>query len=708
MKKLPVLLFSAVILVLSAFVSPLPDEGMYPLNQINNLNLKNAGLKIDVTEIYNPDGPSLIDALVNVGGCTGSFVSSGGLILTNHHCSFGAVQRASSVEKNYLENGFLAETPEDEIPASGITCRIAVSYKDVSAEVLEAAGKGDDIFQRSKAIQRKIREIVKEENSKNPDLECKVSEMFAGESYILFRHKVINDVRLVYVPPRDIGEFGGETDNWVWPRHTGDFSFLRAYVAPDGSSASYSKDNIPFSPKKYLRVNPRGVEEGDFVFILGYPGRTYKNQPARFVEYQEKYELPFLQSLYSWMINMYQSRGENDPEYALKISSKIKSLANSEKNYRGKMMGLKRIKLVSKKLEEEKELQNFINDNAELKEKYGNITGEIDDIYNQIFDFGILPPAVKQLSRQLSYYRLAELLLENEKEVNEVDTVKIPEDNKKSEKLAARIEKLYEGIDRDQEIRIFAKILSEIEKYPETISLIQPGSSDIKSFAEDLYNSTLINNKEKFIQAVTNASLTDFDDPFINFVRKVEDAKAGYDSRMSILEPKLDLLLSKFIEVKRYRAGESSVPDANSTLRLTYGYVSGYSPSDALYYSPITTLSGVVEKGTPEGDYRINKKLVELYNKKDFGNFVSKKLNDVPVGILYNTDTSGGNSGSPVFDAWGNLVALNFDRAFEATINDYAWNEAYSRSIGVDVRYILWVTQKIGGADNILQELGIL
>ena len=370
----PILVSLFLLIVISfAFIPIKPDEGMFPLSDIKNINLNEKGLKISVDEVYNPNGVSLVDALVKLGGCTGSFVSNEGLIITNHHCVFGIVSNASTVENNYLENGFLAESREKELPAKGLSCRITDSYEDVSVEVLEAANSAEDISKRTTAISDKIKEIVEREQKKDSTITATVSEMFVGEQYVLFKYKTINDVRLVYVPPRNIGEFGGESDNWVWPRHNGDFSFVRAYVAQDGSNAKYSEDNIPYQPKKFLQVNPNGVNEEDFVFILGYPGRTYKHQPSQFLMMQEKYQLPYIQDLFAWMINLYEKRGENDPEFALNISSAIKGLANTEKNYRGKMQGMERLKLVQKKQEEEKQLQLFIDSDPQLKDTYGTV-----------------------------------------------------------------------------------------------------------------------------------------------------------------------------------------------------------------------------------------------------------------------------------------------------------------------------------------------
>ncbi|HSP89226.1 MAG TPA: S46 family peptidase, partial [Ignavibacteriaceae bacterium] len=297
-----------------------PEEGMFPLSDIHKLNLNEAGLKISVDEVYNPNGISIIDGLVKIGGCSGSFISDKGLILTNHHCVFGSVQKVSTLENNYLENGFLASTSEQEIPTD-LTCRITESYEDVSDKILKSVENTDDISKRSELIEKKIKEIIKEEEKKDKTIKAEISEMFTGQSYILFRYKTINDVRLVYVPPRNIGEFGGESDNWVWPRHTGDFSFVRAYMAPDGSPAKYSQQNIPFKPKRFIKVNPDGVQENDFIFIMGYPGRTFKNYPANYLVYQQKFQLPYISELYRWLINLYETEGEKDPAFALKISS---------------------------------------------------------------------------------------------------------------------------------------------------------------------------------------------------------------------------------------------------------------------------------------------------------------------------------------------------------------------------------------------------
>lgn len=717
MKTVRILLILFLSLNLSASLRYDAEEGMYPLSEIQKLNLQQAGLQIGINDIYNPNGVSLIDALVKINGCTGSFVSDKGLMITNHHCAFGAISNVSTPEKNYLENGFLAESIEEEISAKNYVVRITESYEDVTDEILKSVEGIEDLSERNKAISKKMREIAKSAEDEANSIVAEVSEMFAGESYVLFKYRIIKDVRLVYAPPRSIGEFGGEADNWIWPRHTGDFTFMRAYVAPDGSAAEYSEENIPYTPKKYLKVNPDGVDEGDFVFILGYPGRTYRHNPSQFLEYQENFNLPYTEQLYSYMIGIYESISEGNEELQIKYSSRIKSLANVMKNYRGKMLGLRRLNLVEKKQSEEKILAEFINSDENLKKKFGTLFKDIEEVYQKRFDIAEADLWFSRFFRFSDLVSLTDFILEysNQKElINSERKSAFKED--KIEETLDRMKKKYEDLNYDFEDEFIYKMLYDTESFSET-STIKAVKARVNGtdFEEELSNyieellSTEIGNLDFFNKALELSydEINDLNDPLIDFVVELKKQKEEIEKQESNISGALQVLMPKLAEVKKLKNKTTFTPDANSTLRLTYGFIKGYEPADAVFYKPITTLDGIIEKSFMGGEYAVPDKLKTAYQQKDFGRFYDEKVGGVPVAILYNTDTTGGNSGSPILNAKGELIGVNFDRAFEATINDFAWDDAYSRSIGVDIRYVLWVAKTIGNADNVLNELGV-
>jgi hypothetical protein len=696
----------------------LADEGMYPISAIHKLNLRAKGLKIDPKEIYNPNGVSLIDGVVQLSGCTGSFVSKDGLILTNHHCAFGAVQAASTTEKDYVTNGLLALSKEEEIQARGMTARITESYRDVSKEVLSVVNDKINLAERTKAIDKKIREIVAEIEKKNPGKRAEVSEMFAGKTYVLFMYTNLRDIRLVYVPPRSIGEFGGENDNWVWPRHTGDFSFMRAYVAPDGSPADYSPNNVPYHPKKFLKVNPAGVDEGDFVFILGYPGRTFRHRTSHYLAYEEKYRMPYVADLFEWQIATMEKMGKTDRAVALKHDARIKGLANTMKNYRGKLLGMKRLHLVEGKFEEEKALQQFIESDPKRKELCGTVLEDIGKIYREMSDWARSELVLDYLRSSSVMLGLGFAIYESALELQKPDLERLSsytERNLANTKrgLSQALRNYYEPTDKAflKHMLMQAANLLEMQRIPAIDEILKGESAEraIDRFIQTAYAQSKLNDEKIVMDSFGKkpVEVEQLDDPFVQLARalyptylKLRETRQRRDGALS----KLSALL---VDVKQQFQKTSFIPDANSTLRLTFGRIKGYSPADATYYKPITTLTGVIEKSTGEDPYATPEKVIDLYKSKNFGRYRNAKLNDVPVAILYNMDTTGGNSGSPVLNARGELVGVNFDRAFEATINDYAWSDSYSRSIAVDIRYVLWVTEKVGEANYLLKEMGI-
>ncbi len=694
------------------------DEGMYPISELGNVNLKAAGILLSAQDIFNPADVGLVNAIVNVGGCTGSFVSSDGLILTNHHCAFGYLQAASTVEHDYLTAGFFARSLEEEIPARGGSVRITESYRDVSRDVLSAVSDTMSPGERTRAIAARSRKIVADAEKERPGTRAEVAEMFPGKSYVLFLYTYLRDLRIVYAPPRSIGEFGGETDNWVWPRHTGDFSFLRAYVGPDGSPAAYSRANVPYHPEKFLKVQPKGVGPEDPVFVLGYPGRTYRHRTSHYLDYEQKIRMPYVAALYDWEIAAMEDAGRKDRSVALKLDARIKRLANTSKNYWGKLQGLERLDLVQTRRAQEARLQEFIDADPGRKELFGSLLNEIAAVYEAAAHTAGTEAALDQLGSGSILVSSASFVLSSARERAKPDLQRAPDySDRNYERTKDRLFLSLQNYDHAIERRFLTELLQRAarlypdHRVPELELFLQGGDREqaARSLADTAVRRSLMADSATVRRLLADPpdSATIHRDPVLRLVNALEPAYSRLREAREQREGELTRLFGRYVEVKMLFDGKKFIPDANGTLRMTYGKIRGYAPADAVYYNPITTLRGVVEKTTGQEPFTSPRELLELYRKKDFGRFASPELRSVPVALLYNLDTTGGNSGSPLLNGRGELVGVNFDRAYEATINDFAWSEAYSRSIAVDIRYVLWVTEKIGGATRILKEMGL-
>lgn len=698
------------------------EEGMYPISEIHKLDLKIHGLELESDQIFNPDGISLVDGIVNVGGCSGSFVSAKGLILTNHHCAYRAIQSASSAEADYLRDGFRAASFKEETLAPGYTVRITEAYQDVSEQVLSAVATNMSMGDRTRAIEKRIKELEKKAEAEHPGMRAQVSEMFLGKSYVLFLYTSLRDVRLVYAPPSSIGEYGGDIDNWEWPRHTGDFSFLRAYVAADGSPADYSPENVPYQPRKVLEIDPAGVREGDFVFILGYPGRTVRHRPSWFVEYEQEVRLPLTVDLYQWQIAKIQELGKEDPDLALKYAPSVKSRANVEKRARGKLQGLQRVGIVAHKQMEETALREFISEFPEFQKQYGSLFSDLEDVYKtwrataevEFFLYELKGRTRPAASVPLwNAWMADEGAIERQKPDLERSGMFMERNFERTQQRINLAVKNYDQrVDRALLENVLQRLLDfeRIKAVPslKKIAIATDRPKALTEFLDQLYADRQPLDQDWISRMIQGQPLTEKRmPPFLAFVRELRPIFEQIEDMRKQREGAISRLEAMFVDVKQKALNKSFVPDANGTLRLTFGNIRGYSPSDAVYMNPFTTLSGVVEKHTGNSPFAAPDQLLALHKARDYGSFMHPDIKDVPVDMLYDTDTTSGNSGSAIFNSKGKIVGVNFDRAFGATINDYAWNSLYSRSIGVDIRYVLWVTQKIGGAGQLLEEMGI-
>ena len=704
----------ALLFLLSLATVSAAEEGMYPVNDLQKFDLKNAGFTLSARTIFNPDSISLTDAVVNIGGCTGSFISAQGLILTNHHCAFSAIQRASSKEHDYLQQGFYARTREGEFPAKGYTVRITESCREVSEPILNAMSAAVDYTARSKAKEKTYKELIAAAEKENPGKRAEIAEMFPGKSYMLFLYTYLTDVRLVYAPPLGIGNFGGEEDNWVWPRHTGDFSLMRAYTGPDGKTAEYAAANVPYKPRVFLRLAPQGLREGDAALILGYPGRTFRHYPARYLEFESTQRMPWIVEWYGYQIEKMEEMSRLDRSVAITLSSAIKGLANTCKNYQGKLEGLRRLDLVSRRRSEDEDLARFIAADYARQQRYGSLLADIEAYYAESsarFERDKLMDALLGSSTLLSTaYTLYQSGTELAKPDLERDTAFMERNlTRTKERLPLALAAFYLPKDR----LFLSQILQRLqalppEEQPEAVRKLPKGKK-LESTLDRYFARSRLRESERILPLFGKnvADLLKTGDPFISLAAELHPDLVRQREFRRAHSARLERLLADYTDVKQARAGHDFIPDANGTLRLTWGHIRGYSPRDAVYLAPFTTLHGMVEKNTGTEPYQAFPALLALAGQGPQSAYINPDLRDVPVDMLYDMDTTGGNSGSPVLNGHGELVGLNFDRAYEATVNDYAWSAAYSRSIGLDVRFILWVLDKISGAQELLREIGI-
>ncbi len=717
-----ILLMSTTLLVIITLILPVKsEEGMYLLDQIDQKmmeKMKKMGFELSIDEIYNREGTALSGAVIKT-GATSSFVSRKGLILTNHHVAFGALQRISTPEQNYIEDGFLAKTLEEEVPAPGYQAYVLVSMEDVTKKVLSAVKDGMSDYERFLAIEKKTKELIRKAEEKS-DVECEVESMNYGMTYYLFTNLKIRDIRIVYAPARAIGEFGGDVDNWMWPRHTGDFSFLRAYVGPDGRPADYSKENVPYKPKSYLKISKSGFKEGDFTMIMGFPGRTARRQSSFAVQHDLSFRYPFQIRTYSDLIRILEENSKRDDDASVKLSSYIKGLSNGLKNNQGMLEGLIKIDLLEKKESEERAFLDFVRKDPVLTKKYGGVLSEIEEVYKDRGMYREKSALMGWMQRGLLGYAMTinKWTIEQQKE----DIEREPGyQDRDLPNIIVRLKVAQRSLVPEADREVFEYFLKRALELPagqkiEAVEKIFRERSElshdkaIREFLDELYSKTMLTGEKERLKMIglKRDDLLKVNDPFISFASELENEKEKLRTRDKEFSGALSRLMPLYLEGVQIWKNEQLSPDANGTLRFNYGLVSGYSPRDAVEYRYVTSLSGIIEKETGEEPFKSPEKLMKTYKEKDFGEWIDETIGDVPVDFLTTNDSTGGNSGSPVLDRKGNLIGVLFDGTYESLYSDYYFDPVISRSIHVDVRYVLFVAEKVDKAVNVLDELTLV
>ncbi len=695
------------------------DEGMWLLyllgDQVYNDMVKR-GLKLSKEQLYSINKASLKDAIVIFGGgCTGEIVSREGLIFTNHHCGYSAIAAASTVEKNFLRDGFWAKSKAEEIPAPALSVQFLVRIEDVTKHVEEAL-KGLGGSEWSSRLQSVAQEITKKA-TEGSGYEARVVPFYKGNQFLLFVYERYRDVRLVGTPPESIGKFGGDTDNWEWPRHTGDFAVFRVYTSKDGKPATHSAENIPLKPKYYLNVSTKGVKDGDFAMIYGYPGSTSRYETSYGVKLKTEIENPSIVNLRDVRLKLMFEEMKKDPAVRLQLASAYASIANYWKFFDGEAKQLLKYDVYGqKKAEEEKFIQW-----AKGKPEYENIVAQYEKTYAEWRPYAMHRIYMNEgiLGSPLATYATSLQALERaltRKTISADEVTRITESLKNSRKVFLE----NENKPSDQHIlaatcRMFYTDIDRIQHPEAFYNMVRASYGDLsdegtfKKYAADVFAKTLI-----FDDARWNAFLAKPDsstlqnDPAYRYVsaflknynERFGKYSAEFNNRLN------DLGRAYMKGVMTMNPAKVTYPDANFTMRMSYGNVKSYRPRDAVFYDYVCTMSGALEKYKP-GDYEFDlpKELIDAAKKKDFGLYKDAKYNDLVVCFITTNDITGGNSGSPVLNANGELIGLAFDGNYEALSHKIAFDKDMNRTICVDVRYVLWCIDKLGGAKNIISEL---
>ena len=716
-------IFLSLILVVSLFRT-YADEGMWlPMllgKQVYNDMVKR-GLKLSKEQLYSVNKASIKDAIIIFGGfCTGEIVSNQGLIFTNHHCGYDVIASSSSVEKNYLRDGFYAKSKEEEIPAHGVYAEFLLRIEDVTKKVEDSIA-GLSGAERAQRASQVIAALNAQMSDPSKSINTRISAVFKGNQFLAFVYQRYDDVRLAGAPPESVGKYGGDTDNWEWPRHTGDFSVFRAYMSKDGKPTKYSVDNVPLKPKHFLPVSLKGIKDGDYAMIYGYPGSTNRYETSLGVKQKIDISNPTLVALRDMRLKYMFEEMKKDPAVKLKLAADYASIANYWKFFDGETKQLLKYRVYDQKLAQEEKFMKWANGKSEYENIFTDLAKAYDAwrpytkhqvyINEGIFGSSLIAFAasLQQVENAIVKSGKSEDIKKAVEAADEARKEFIKAEHAPSDKkiLAAVLYGFYNDIDKNQHpIGFYEGLKGTFGDLKGTVTFTK--------YAENVFSKTFILDSAKWNAFVKNpdgnvlqqdpayatasAFLKNFQSKYLPMLQQF-NAKNNEVGRLYI---KGSMLMDTVKAKKMY-------PDATFTMRVSFGNVKSYVPRDAMKYDYVTTMKGILEKYVP-GDYEFDlpEKLVELAKKKDYGQYADKTSKELVVGFITTNDITGGNSGSPVIDASGNLIGLAFDGNYEALSHKIAFDKDLNRTICVDVRYVLWCIDKLGGASNLIKELKLV
>ena len=693
-------------------------EGMWLPLLINKniVEMQEMGLKLSAEDIYSVNQSSLKDAIVIFGrGCTGEIISPEGLLITNHHCGYGSIQKVSTPTANYLQDGFWASNKKEEIPIKGLSVKFLVRMEDATAKVMDSITSEMTEEERSKIIEKNSKKLI-EEGTKDTHYSAIVESFFGGNEYYLFIYETYTDVRLTGAPPEAIGKFGSDTDNWMWPRHTGDFSMFRVYSNAEGEPAEYSEENVPLKPKHYLPISIAGVKEGDFAMIMGYPGSTQRYLSSYGVDLAINQSNMTIVNIRAEKLRIMREGMDADEAVRLQYASKYARTANYWKYFIGQTKGLKNLKVKDKKLAEEAEFLNWVNQNPTAKEKYGDAIPLISNAYDEIEKTNLnkwyfreaiyYGPEVLRYAK--SFKKLSKLLNDKEAKAEDVE--------KEIDKLKAGVENHFKDYNKSIDHYLYASMMRmyyknvPIDQQPVyLLEMDDKYKGDFDAYADYVFAKTIFDDKDLVMQFLNDPNKKKLSkDPVLVAIKAFREKykevmKTSKDADQMLAEGHRLYIAG----LREMNSDKNYYPDANFTMRLSYGTVQDYYPADAVHYNYFTTMDGIMEKEDPNNwEFIVPGKLKELYEAKDFGPYAEDDV--MTVCFLTTHDITGGNSGSPVINDKGELIGLAFDGNWEAMSGDIAFEPELQRTINVDIRYVMFIIDKFAGAKNLIEEMTIV